>query len=97
VPDWTGLLSSDLAVKEINVLRRHERTGRPLGSDGLVTGLERLMSRILEKKKPGSKTKQLSMESPELFPERLEGPSLAGAICLLPHGGTISDCCCPVH
>jgi len=29
VPDWSGLLSSDLAEKEIEVLRRHERTGRP--------------------------------------------------------------------
>ena len=57
VPDWSGLLSSDLAEKEIEVLRRHERTGRPLGSDDFVTGLEKLMSRILKKKKPGPKTK----------------------------------------
>lgn len=36
-------------------LRKHERTGRPLGSERFVKKLERTLDRILHKQKPGRK------------------------------------------
>lgn len=41
--------------KEMEELRNHERTGRPLGSEGLVKRLEIALNRILHKQKPGRK------------------------------------------
>jgi len=57
VPDWPELLSSDPPEAECNLLRRHERTGRPLGNDTFVDKLEKLTSRVLRKQKPGPKKK----------------------------------------
>jgi len=53
IPDWQELLSGDLSVEEYETLRRHERSGRPLGSDGFMVRLEKLTSRVLRRKKPG--------------------------------------------
>ncbi len=36
-------------------LRKHERTGRPLGREGFVKKLEGTLGRILRKRKPGRK------------------------------------------
>ena len=55
IDDWQGLLTSDLSEKEYKTLRRHERTGRPLGSDDFLLKLEKLTSRVLRKQKPGPK------------------------------------------
>lgn len=55
VPDWRELLSSDLTEDEYKTLRSHEKTGRPLGSDSFLTGLEQLTGRFLKKQKPGPK------------------------------------------
>jgi len=55
IPDWQELLSGDLSVEEYEILRRHERSGRPLGSDGFTVRLEKLTSRVLRRKKPGPK------------------------------------------
>jgi len=57
VPDWQGLLSSELAEEDRETLRRHERTGRPLGSEGFVEKIEQLTSRVLKQQKPGPKKK----------------------------------------
>lgn len=57
VPDWAGLLSREPEEKEQEALRRHERTGRPLGSGGFVTKLEEMTGRSLTKKKPGPRRK----------------------------------------
>jgi len=56
VPDWRGLLASDIPDDEYATLRRHERSGRPLGNDCFLAGLEKLTSRILRRQKPGPKT-----------------------------------------
>jgi putative transposase len=40
IPDWEGLLSSDLTEKEYETLRRHEKTGRPLGDDDFCQDLK---------------------------------------------------------
>ena len=57
IPDWQDLLASDLTEEEYKTLRRHERTGRPLGNDDFVTGMENLTARALRMKKPGPKKK----------------------------------------
>jgi len=36
-------------------LRRHERTGRPLGNERFVTRVERLLGRVLRPQKRGPK------------------------------------------
>ncbi|MDA3834653.1 MAG: transposase [Spirochaetales bacterium] len=56
IPDWSGFLdlSSD---EEIKVIHRHERTGRPLGENGFVENLEKVLGRRLRPQKPGPKKK----------------------------------------
>jgi len=39
-------------------IRRHERTGRPLGNEDFVTRVVRALDRILRKQKPGPKGKE---------------------------------------
>ncbi len=55
IPDWQELLSSDLTDEEYDILRRHERSGRPLGSDAFLAKLEKITSRALKRQKPGPK------------------------------------------
>ena len=54
VPDWMDYLAEGLD-NEPEVFSRHERTGRPLGSDSFVTGLEKLCGRRLRPAKAGRK------------------------------------------
>ena len=57
VPDWKSFLhlSSD---DELDLLHRHERTGRPLGNNNFIETLEQALNRILRPQKPGPKKKQ---------------------------------------
>jgi putative transposase len=55
ISDWRGLLLSDLSAKEYETIRRHERSGRPLGNEAFLARLERLTARVLKKQKPGPK------------------------------------------
>ncbi len=55
--DWREFLSAGLGEEEAAVLRRHERTGRPLGSPEFVARLEKLLRRALAPRKPGRKPK----------------------------------------
>jgi len=41
------------------VIRRHERTGRPLGDAGFIARLESQLGRFLRKCKPGPKRKKI--------------------------------------
>jgi putative transposase len=54
VPDWVGFLKLS-PDEEVDVIHRHERTGRPLGKDGFVEKLENTLGRILRPQKPGPK------------------------------------------
>jgi len=54
-PNWDELLFSQSSEEEYDLLRRHERSGRPLGSEVFLDNLENLTSRILKKQKPGPK------------------------------------------
>lgn len=42
---------------QMNEIRMHERTGRPLGSEGFVERLGSMLGRELKKGKPGPKGK----------------------------------------
>ena len=55
VPDWAEFLTSQSSQEECETLRRHERTGRPLGSESFLDQLESITSRSFKKQKPGPK------------------------------------------
>jgi putative transposase len=42
-------------VEELDLLHRHERTGRPLGEDSFLDQLEQRLGRRLRPQKPGPK------------------------------------------
>nr|WP_319392688.1 transposase [uncultured Desulfobacter sp.] len=52
---WEAFLSSDIKESEIELFRKHERTGRPLGKTTFVKQLETILDRRLRPKKPGRK------------------------------------------
>ncbi len=57
VPEWRAFLHGGLKEEERKALRRHERSGRPLGSEEFVAGLETALGRVLRRGKPGPKPK----------------------------------------
>ena len=57
VTDWTDYLSGEIG-KQDELFARHERTGRPLGSDRFVEKLEGIAGRSLRPRKPGVKPKR---------------------------------------
>ena len=58
VGDWGQFLSEELPDEEIGLLRSHEHTGRPLGTERFIDWLEKTSGRILRRQKPGRKCKQ---------------------------------------
>ena len=58
IPDWSSFLGSAIDPEEQEVLRRHERTGRPLGSKRFVGKLERLLGRSLHPRRGGRPPKK---------------------------------------
>ena len=55
VPDWRALLRRAEDAADAALIEKHSRTGRPLGSDHFVAGLETALGRPLRKRKPGPK------------------------------------------
>ena len=55
VSDWKGFLCAKPPAEDIRQLRRHERTGRPLGTKPFITNVQRALRRTLRRGKPGSK------------------------------------------
>ncbi len=55
VADWSEYLGQELPESELNALRLHNRTGRPLGSEDFVANLELILGRTLKPLKPGPK------------------------------------------
>jgi putative transposase len=55
VGDWRIFLSYDGEVEKVVEVRKHERTGRPLGSESFVAQLESTIKRTLKRQKPGPK------------------------------------------
>jgi len=56
-PDWHNFLSLSGDV-ELDLIQRHERTGRPLGDTSFVIMLEETLGRTLRPQKPGPKKKE---------------------------------------
>ena len=52
---WAYYLALDVDEAESAALRRHERTGRPLGDPSFIERLENQLGRFLRKRKPGPK------------------------------------------
>ena len=55
--DWKRFLLKTDSFDQMETFRKHERTGRPLGSDPFVQKLEQKLNRILKPQKPGRKAK----------------------------------------
>lgn len=56
VSDWRSYLSTPVGDGLADTLKRHERTGRPLGSAEFVATLERSLGRVLHPRRPGRKS-----------------------------------------
>ncbi|MDY0399036.1 MAG: transposase [Desulfuromonas thiophila] len=56
VPDWRRFLQLSTS-EELDLLYRHERTGRPIGDSGFVEQLEQALGRVLQPQKPGPRKK----------------------------------------
>ena len=57
VGDWRSFLREEPSAEQCELLRRHARTGRPLGSKRFLARLERALGRVLRPGKPGPKRK----------------------------------------
>lgn len=55
---WETFLAVDTPEPEMELLRKHERTGRPLGEDGFLDTMERFLGRRLKPRRPGPKRKE---------------------------------------
>lgn len=55
VPNGVAFLSAQCSDTECQALRRHERTGRPLGDDVFIRTLESALGRSIRRQKPGRK------------------------------------------
>lgn len=53
VSDWKAFLADDVSPKQIEQIRVHESTGRPLGSDAFLGSLEKKLGRVLRPQKGG--------------------------------------------
>jgi len=60
VPDWHSFLMLT-PEHEVDLLHRHESTGRPLGKDAFIDQLEIAANRILRPQKPGPKKNSESL------------------------------------
>ncbi len=55
VENWVTFLAEEYSDAEAEAIRRHERTGRPLGNDDFLSKLERALDRSVRPGKPGPK------------------------------------------
>lgn len=58
MPDWPRYLAEPDSEQAGDLLGRHMRTGRPLGSSEFVAGLEARLGRPLQPQKPGPKPRK---------------------------------------
>jgi putative transposase len=55
ITDWPAYLDQPVSDPELENLRKHTRTGRPLAEAGHIDRLEHLLKRPLRPQKPGPK------------------------------------------
>ena len=60
--DWRAVLDAGLDEAGLEAIRRHERTGRPLGGDAFVAALEAALGRTLRPRRPGRPRKAAAAE-----------------------------------
>jgi len=58
VSDWEDFLPTKATEDQVKALRRHERSGRPLGREHVVRAVERKLGRTLRRGKPGPKRRR---------------------------------------
>jgi putative transposase len=58
VKDWRQFLTEALTVEDAELLRRHERTGRPLGEAVFLERVEEMLGRVVRPARPGRKRKR---------------------------------------
>jgi REP-associated tyrosine transposase len=56
--DWREFLTGAESSEELDKIRKHGRTGRPLGNTSFVWRLERMLGRDLAPRKPGRRPKK---------------------------------------
>jgi len=57
IGDWKAFLKSAIPEEQLRDLRRHGRTGRPLGDARFIERLEEIVGRVLKPQKRGPKPK----------------------------------------
>lgn len=57
MPNWREFLARGMNENDIEAMRRHERTGKPLGNAGFIARIEAVLGRSFAPKKPGRKPK----------------------------------------
>ena len=55
IKDWSAYVGQPVGKTEIEDLRKHTRTGRPLGESGFIDRIEQLAGKTLRPQKPGPK------------------------------------------
>lgn len=55
IDDWKSFLSDDVQEQKRKLFHKHERTGRPLGSEAFIEKIQTKLNRVLCKQKPGPK------------------------------------------
>ncbi len=58
INNWSDFIRKPVSDFEIDNIKKHERTGRPLGNDSFIEQLESETGRFLRKKKPGPKVQR---------------------------------------
>jgi putative transposase len=57
IPDWGAYLREEMSETDVNLIRSHAKSGRPLGDEEFLDELEKKAGRILRKKRKGRKKK----------------------------------------
>ena len=55
IGDWERYLALEVDEEEAALMRRHERTGRPMGNASFIARLEKQLDRVLRPQKGGPK------------------------------------------
>jgi putative transposase len=66
VANWIDFLAIPVSTREVEALRRHEKTGRPLGNAKFIAQIEQRLNRVVRRGKPGPKTSR-TIENPSPF------------------------------
>ena len=73
--EWLDFLGEAVPAEQAALSRRHERTGRPLGSDRFVRRVEKLLGRIPRPRSPrAARASEIGMVSPELRAASMSKP-----------------------